>query len=185
MNKSIVLMTVLAMALVSTGAEAAHTLPANHALYPGDRLVSSNGAYQLILQASDGNLVVYRIADMKAIWATNVPGGAIALMQQDRNFVVYRNANASNPIWASNTGGSIVDTGAYLLLSDTGALSVVTSAGTTIWTTPGDCTPKPYLACYLPGSPFQSTFYIMACTYNEALAIAARSAASLGGCPMR
>ncbi|QRO01950.1 hypothetical protein JRI60_24490 [Archangium violaceum] len=188
MNKTLVLMTVLAMALVSTGAEAANTLPANQALYAGDRLVSANGAYQLILQAGDGNLVVYRIADMKPIWAAYTSGGAMAVMQQDRNFVVYGNANGTNPLWATNTGGSVVDTGAYLLLTNTGVLAVVNSASKVLWSTPADpatqpCLPTiPYTVCFFPGSPNQYTSTIFACNYADAVNRAAMSGGRLGAC---
>ncbi|QRN94998.1 hypothetical protein JRI60_38800 [Archangium violaceum] len=148
MNKSIALMTLLAVSLFSTGAEAASTLSANQALNPGEQLVSANGAYILTLQATDGNLVVYRLADMKAIWATNVPGGTVAYMQQDRNFVVYKNSTtATSAIWASNTGGNVLDTGVYLIIKDNGSLAIITSGGQTIWSTTGDGggqQPQPY-----------------------------------------
>lgn len=40
-------------------------------LKQGQKIVSQNGQYQLELQSDDGNLVLYRNSDRKALWATN------------------------------------------------------------------------------------------------------------------
>ena len=73
-------------------------------LIPGQSLFSPSGAFFLALQG-DGNLVVYKQGDNKALWAagTRDKGGTKLIMQADGNLVLYTAAN--NPIWASNTGG--------------------------------------------------------------------------------
>ena len=79
------------------------TLTTNQFLMKEDYLISGDGRHQLILQG-DGNLVLYRLSDHKAIWASGTNGQAAskAIMQQDGNFVIYGFPNA---IWASGTNG--------------------------------------------------------------------------------
>jgi hypothetical protein len=79
------------------------TLLTNQFLMKEDWLLSGDGRHQFILQ-DDGNLVLYRLSDHKAIWASNTNGKAVskAIMQQDGNFVIYGFPNA---IWATNTAG--------------------------------------------------------------------------------
>ena len=75
----------------------------NQFLQKEDYLLSGDGRHQLIMQ-DDGNLVLYRLSDHKALWASNTAGKAVskAIMQQDGNFVIYGFPGA---IWASNTAG--------------------------------------------------------------------------------
>ena len=54
-------------------------------------------------------------------------------MQDDGNVVVYD--GSSTALWASNTSGN---PGAYLNLSDSGALSVVSTTGSHLWAGPGE-----------------------------------------------
>lgn len=79
------------------------TLTTNQFLMKEDYLLSGDGRHQFILQ-DDGNLVLYRLSDHKALWASGTNGKAAskAIMQQDGNFVIYGYPNA---IWASNTNG--------------------------------------------------------------------------------
>ena len=79
------------------------TLTTNQFLMKEDYLLSGDGQHQFILQ-DDGNLVLYRLSDHKALWASNTNGKAAsqAIMQGDGNFVIYGYPNA---IWASNTDG--------------------------------------------------------------------------------
>jgi hypothetical protein len=77
-------------------------------LYPGEslgvgqRLISPDGQYVLVMQG-DGNLVVYAPGN-RAIWATGTNrAGAYAIMQGDGNLVVY--APGPVPVWASGTNG--------------------------------------------------------------------------------
>lgn len=69
-------------------------------LRPGQSLSSQNGKYSLIYQ-TDGNLVLYRNADSRALWSTKTHGHSAGrlIMQNDGNLVVY---NASQQaLWAS------------------------------------------------------------------------------------
>ena len=54
-------------------------------------------------------------------------------MQDDGNLVVYDGGNTA--LWASDTSGS---PGAYLNLSDSGALSIVSATGSHLWAGPGE-----------------------------------------------
>lgn len=131
-------MLALVTALFCMGANA-QTLRANQALMAGQQLYSANGKYRLVMQAGDGNLVVYRVSDNRSIWATMAFGGAGAVMQEDRNFVVYRDiTNASTHVWSSASSAPVVDTAAYLLVGDDGALTIFSGAGLKVWGTRPD-----------------------------------------------
>lgn len=69
----------------------------------GQELKSDNGKYTLVLQR-DGNLVLSEGG--KAVWATGTDGsGAVrANVQEDGNFVLYKDDNS--PVWASETSGN-------------------------------------------------------------------------------
>ena len=90
------------------------------ALGVGGTLISSNGQYELALQG-DSNLVLYRVADGTALWASNTVGkGATeATMQSDGNFVLYNSKGAA--VWASNTNGN---PGSYLSMQIDGNLVI-------------------------------------------------------------
>ncbi|MBP4046347.1 hypothetical protein [Chromobacterium violaceum] len=79
----------------------ANTLLPNQVLGINEYLLSTNGAYQLILQ-SDGNLVLYRMANHHPLWASGTNGkpGCFVTMQDDGNLVIYE---PKIPAWASNT----------------------------------------------------------------------------------
>jgi hypothetical protein len=92
----------------------------------------------------DGNLVLYRTSDNKALWSTGTKGKNtdVACMNSDGNLVVYvRNGGG---IWFSKTNGY---TGAILLVKNDGNLvvSAETAVGESIvWQTDtqGPCTGK-------------------------------------------
>ncbi len=113
-----------------TGKIYTNTLFSGQILYPGDRMVSSDSVYRLIMQG-DGNLVLYN-ASNQAVWntATFYPGSRL-VMQGDGNLVLYNASNqavwntatfypgsrlvmqgdgnvviylSSSPIWSRNTG---------------------------------------------------------------------------------
>jgi hypothetical protein len=86
----------------------------------GSKRWSPNGRFFLAMQG-DGNLVVYRISDNRAIWASNTMGsGAVkALMQYDGNFVLYTSYGV--PKWSSNTIGRPDN---FLLLQDDGNMII-------------------------------------------------------------
>ncbi len=99
--------------------EARDVLHAGEELRSGEQLISSSGAFRLIMQ-DDGHLVVYR-------WGTPLWGSAVyghgrstLRMQTDGNLVVYNGAN--QPVWASHT--QHIGTGATLLMQDDGNLVV-------------------------------------------------------------
>lgn len=119
--------------LTSSDASATNSAPPpgsalapNEDLAPGERLVSPNRQYTLVMQESDGNLVLYHGG--AALWHTGAKGaGSRVVMQGDGNLVVYTGASAT---WSSNTAGFA---GADLALQDDGNL-VIYHAGHAIWT---------------------------------------------------
>ncbi len=82
----------------------ADTLNQNQQLAVGQRLTSSNGRVELVMQG-DGNLVLYRRVFGHPLWASNTNGRPVthAIMQTDGNFVAYAANNA--PFWATGTDG--------------------------------------------------------------------------------
>jgi hypothetical protein len=95
-------------------------------LGPGSYLLSPNHQYELIMQPSDGNLVLYRVGGA-ALWSTGGAGaGASAVMQGDGNFVVYNGGTAK---WNSQTAAY---PGARLVLQDDNNL-VIYQGSTAIW----------------------------------------------------
>ena len=104
-------------------------------LSPGERLnhnesiTSSNGRYRLVMQA-DGNFVLYRVSDGRALWAANTMGsGKFAIMQTDGNLVVYDLANRA--LWASGTHGR---PGSFLVMQSDGN-AVVYQPNVAVWAT--------------------------------------------------
>lgn len=102
-------------------------LRAEASLNRGDELRSCSGEYTLMMQ-TDGNLVLYRGADVaaNAQWATGTYGrdGAVAVMQKDGNFVLYNShgQEAEDALWSSKTNPNA---GAFLKLEDSGELKVL------------------------------------------------------------
>ncbi len=78
----------------------------------------------------DGNLVLYRLFDNKAIWASNTAGnpGSRVAMQTDGNLVVYSAANKA--LWSSRTAGN---SGAYLVMQDDANAVVYSAAAKALW----------------------------------------------------
>ena len=68
----------------------------------GQKLTSSNGAYEVVLQ-DDGNLVLH--AAGVAVWSTETNGEKVvrAEVQKDGNFVLY---TADKPVWHTDTKGA-------------------------------------------------------------------------------
>lgn len=94
-----------------------------------DQLVSNHGRVRLVLQG-DGNLVLYRTDDGRALWASNTHGTPVsaAVMQDDGNFVAY--AADGHPYWATGTDGH---PGSVLVLQDDGNLVVYGPDGAPLW----------------------------------------------------
>jgi surface antigen len=97
-------------------------LGADGQLTAGQSLVSTDGAYQVIMQG-DGNLVEY--FEGRALWNTGTQGhpGASTVLQGDGNLVVYGPTGA---LWNSGTQGH---PGAVLILQNDANLVVYDSAG--------------------------------------------------------
>ena len=95
-------------------------LAPNQSLGINDTLTSSNGQFQLILQ-SDGNLVLYRMANHHPLWASNTDGtdAMRAIMQMDGNFVLYN--FHGHALWASGTDGK---PNSFLIMQDDGNLVI-------------------------------------------------------------
>ncbi|MFD0007885.1 hypothetical protein ACFVJ4_36485 [Streptomyces sp. NPDC127178] len=84
---------------------------------------------RLVMQ-SDGNLVMYRLRDNKAIWASGTWGhpGAYAKMQTDGNFVIY---DANNRfLWHTNTANyDSANPGYWAVLQNDGNFVIYKSWG--------------------------------------------------------
>lgn len=99
------------------------TLAGGGALRIGDRLVSPNGEYRLVMQG-DRNLVLYGPGG--ALW--NRAGGSRAVMQGDGNFVLYDGGTAK---WSTGTAGNA---GAFLIVQTDGNLVVYSKQSKPLWT---------------------------------------------------
>lgn len=103
----------------------------------GQLLRSGTGNYRLILQKSDGNLVLYDDTN-RAVWAPrneigrSLGGAASAVMQEDGNFVLYTPSREA--LWATDTDGN---GGARLYLRSDGTLEVQAPGGRTVWSSSG------------------------------------------------
>jgi hypothetical protein len=90
----------------SKAASVGNTLWTGNQLYIGQELLSDNHAYRLVFQ-SDGNLVLYQVADNFALWNSGTAGRGAnrVIMQSDGNLVIY---NGNSPVWANwkNNAGS-------------------------------------------------------------------------------
>jgi hypothetical protein len=82
--------------------------------------------YTRLVMQTDGNLVMYRNSDGKAVWASNTSGhnGAYAAMQNDGNLVIY--SSSGGALWATGTYGH---SGAYAAMQNDGNLVVYKSGG--------------------------------------------------------
>ncbi len=193
--KHLIIKTLFAAAAVTAGiAQAGNVLPANTLLGPGQSLLSLNGKYMLVQQASDGNLVVYRKADMKPIWSLPRLAGpnAWAVVQSDLNFVVYTGPypTTGSAVWSSGTGKAVNDPTAKLTLGEDGSLALSRSSSTTpYWTTLGDndspvCADGSGRNAYAICTAFPKyTSFVYACTYTQAAMAAFSIGATMGACP--
>lgn len=99
-------------------------------LLPDQFLVSPNGAFQLRYQ-TDGNLVVYRVADNTPLWIsfTSGLGTGRVLMQADGNLVILGPEN--NVQWSSRTNGFANAEG---VLQDDGSFVIYGVGANPLWT---------------------------------------------------
>ena len=104
-------------------------LPAGAQLDRGAQLTAANGRTRLVMQA-DGNLVLYRADDGRALWASGTAGQPVnrAVLQADGNLVAR--AADGRVCWASDTAGNA---GARLVLQDDGNLVLYAAGGGPLW----------------------------------------------------
>ena len=98
-------------------------------LTTGGTLTAANGTVTLVMQ-SDGNAVLYRARDGRALWASATNGRPVVrfVMQGDGNLVAY--GSDGHAWWASGTDGH---PGSTAVLQDDGNLVVYDSGGTPRW----------------------------------------------------
>ncbi len=103
-------------------------LAPNQSLFTNQSLNSPDGRFQLIMQ-SDGNLVIYRLANHHPLWATGTNGKDVmrAIMQTDGNFVLYD--FHGHAVWASGTNGK---NNAFLVMQSDGNL-VIYEPNVPVW----------------------------------------------------
>jgi hypothetical protein len=112
-----------------------NSLLENQSIFSGTQLVSSNGAYFLVVQ-EDGNLVLYvssHFVPANAIWNSKTNGRGCApyklILQSDGNLVLYDKTNA--PLWASNTVGKFANE--RLIVQNDGNLVLYDGNNKAIW----------------------------------------------------
>lgn len=126
--RMLLLLTLFCLASI---AQAADTLTSGQNMAPGARLDSANASYRFVFQ-TDGNLVVRRVSDSAALWASNTNGlgGTRLTMQSDGNLVLYTSANAA--VWSSKSAGS---GGNRATIENDGNFAVFNSANVRVWST--------------------------------------------------
>lgn len=109
-----------------TVAPVASSLSGGARLGPGERLVSPNGRFVLVMQA-DGNLVLY--GPSGAQWSSRTARARTFVVQQtDGNLVAY--APGGGAVWQTRTGGT---TGSRTVLQDDGNLVLYRGDGLPAW----------------------------------------------------
>jgi len=99
-------------------------------LRPGQSVHSPSRRFELV-QQTDGNLVLYHLANGKkgALWGTMTASpGAFTVMQTDGNLVVY--SKSRKALWASNTSRH---GGAFLQVQNDGNVVVYSKAKKALW----------------------------------------------------
>ncbi|MFC4912022.1 hypothetical protein [Actinomadura gamaensis] len=101
------------------------TLPSGVTLYPYQKVISQNRAWQL-RQEPDGDLALYRYG--KRAWHTGTSGhkGAYTVMQADGNLVVYSKGKA---IWSTHTWRKPT----WLAVQNDGNVVVYTTGMKALW----------------------------------------------------
>jgi hypothetical protein len=98
-------------------------------LTTAEQLSPSTGRTVLIMQL-DGNLVLYRVDNGAALFASNTSGQPVThtVMQNDGNLVCYDDSGRAH--WATGTNGN---PGAWLFVQDDGNLVVYSAGGAALW----------------------------------------------------
>lgn len=107
------------------------TMLAGEVLQGDESITSLNGRYTFTYQA-DGNVVLYRNADHRALWASNTPRTTlgVAIMQTDGNFVVYNRQRTA--LFASHTSKNA---GTILRVQNDGNVVAYAPNGRALWCT--------------------------------------------------
>lgn len=129
--------------VASTGHTSNNLLPKAR-LNIGDYLQSSDGSYRLSLQ-TDGNLVLRRMSDKKALWASGTNGKSATsfVFQSDGNLLLKTSTGSA--VWKSKTNGS----GATKLYLHSAGQLVLYRDSTAVWSATG--APNPTDNC--PNDP--------------------------------
>ncbi len=116
---------------IFTTAKQAEAFPAPTILSPGASIKSNNQCFSLEAQ-SDGNLVIYRRTDGKALWASGTDRRNVkqTVFQPDGNLVIYNTSN--QPIWASGTDRR---GGTQIAVQDDGNVVMYNAQNQPIWAT--------------------------------------------------
>jgi hypothetical protein len=128
----------LASGASADGGASSILLP-NEVLFAGQSLVSDSCYYHVEMQASDGNLVLYKgegSAPEQALWSLATVSGATvlgsyAVMQTDGNFIIDSINGEGPPIWATGTNGTYNE----LSMQDDGNLVIYDYSGAALWAT--------------------------------------------------
>ena len=116
--------------LTSANDHGVHLGPGDPELRPGDRLVTKNGKYELVV---DEKGAVSEIADGKVVWTTLTTDVVRFVMQDDCNLVAY--APGGKMRWSSNTAGAGSECTLRLQESD-GNLVVIAPGNIPVWQRP-------------------------------------------------
>ena len=160
----------LAALCVANVAMAANTLLASQSMSPNQFLESTDTSHRFYFQG-DGNLVVRRMSDSAAVWAsgTNGQGGSRLTLQGDGNLVLYTPANVA--VWSSRTAGT---TGSRLVMENSGNLALYNTSNAVIWSTGTGSEPPP------GGGSVTHVGTVLAETKNASLTITRPSSVQAG-----
>ena len=124
---------------VAHAVQAADTLVVGQSMTPGQYLESNNGGYRFNFQ-TDGNLVLRRKSDQKALWASgsNGDGGTRLTLQNSGNLVL--SASSGAVVWSTGTSNAAVN---RLTMQGDGNLVLYDTAGRSFWATNTVDTPPP------------------------------------------
>lgn len=178
------------MAAAAQAVTFGNTLNANQRMGSGDNLLTNNKVYSLAMQ-SDGNLVIYRLANGGAtpLWSTGAAGTySYVAMQNDGNLALYHSDNTWS--WTSKTGGRAIDSRYRLVLQENGELDIYDPSNNIIWyanRAAGTCSPTQTTYGAYPIYTYIGTVAacgtVQARCVAEAQALAQMQNATVGNCP--
>jgi choice-of-anchor C domain-containing protein len=106
-------------------------LTGGQTLFAGQSNTSCDGRINLVVQATDGNVVLYAPQPLRPLWATYAYGaGNRLVMQNDGNLVVYTTPG-NRAVWHSRTYGY---PGAWLAIQNDGSLVIYSASNEVLWT---------------------------------------------------